>query len=359
MADARFTINDDDSDQGYDAEALEELSLRLKTLPPAGVSTVRFQVWNAAAFDPDDDAIVNPPRKSKGAPDLVLEGTTSGPSVSPASVGDEVTVTLPADERVAWIVRCVVNGGQSLLPDGRSVFDRTLVHERMIVVRAPNGSRPIIATETTQYENDGWAAEFAVIEGPPGPTGAAGADGADGAQGEPGEPGFGSVDATLELVGDELRRAAIAGVVTIPSGSNVSDLRAIPASEDASGAVSGGVPFVIRRRLTMAGGAGSTTGIVSADPAFPSSMPWNARLIDAWIHVTTAQAGSSLQVFKNSTAGGNELTSVLASTSAVVVRNADSASRTVAAGDTIIVRKNGAAFLGVVFEVNLMFLRLE
>jgi hypothetical protein len=354
MADARFTINDDDSDHGYDAEALDVLTLRLKTLPPSGVQSVRFQVWDAASFDPDEDAIVNPPRKSKGAPDLVLEGVTSGPSVSPASIDGDVAVTLPADERVAWIVRCVVNGGQSLLPDGRLVFDRTLVHERMIVVRAANGARPIIITETSQYDGlDGWAGEFSVIEGPTGPEGPQGATGATG------DAGFGSVDATLALVGDELRRAAITGVIDIPSGSNVSDLRAIPTSEDASGAVSGGLPLVIRRRLTMAGGAGSTTSIVSADPAFPSNMPWNARLIDAWIHVTTAQSGSSLQVFKNSTAGGNELTSVLASTSAVVVRNADSQSRTIAAGDTIIVRKNGAAFLGVVFEVNLMFLRVE
>src|SRR6187551_212098 len=189
MADALFTINGDSSDRGYDADPLEELVLQLKTQPPSGVQTVRFQVWDAAAFDPSLDPLSNPPRKSKGAPDLVLQGATSGPNVSPSSVDGEVTVELPADDRVAWIVRCDVNGGQATLDDGRVVFDPRLVHERLIAVRDGNGVRPIIATETTPYDLDGWAGEFAVIEGPPGPAGAGGADGADGAPGAPGATG--------------------------------------------------------------------------------------------------------------------------------------------------------------------------
>jgi len=31
------------------------------------------------------------------------------------------------------------------------------VHERMVAVRDVNGCRAVVATETTQYDNDGWA----------------------------------------------------------------------------------------------------------------------------------------------------------------------------------------------------------
>jgi len=356
MADARFTINDDTSDQGYDAAALDVLILRLKTQPPSGVQSVRFQVWDAAAFDPDEDPVSNPPRKSKGAPDLVLVGTTSGPSVSPASIDGTVTVTLPNAERVGWIVRCVVNGGMGTLPDGRVGFDGTLVHERMIVIRDALGARPIIATETTQYETDGWAGEFSVIEGPAGATGATGPAGATGPTGADGTSApFSTVDATLAIVGTELRRAAVTGHISIPAGSVDARTVLIPPAALVTD-VKAAVPFMVHRRLTMAGGAGSSTSILTSEAGFLTGFPFSARLLDAWIHCTLAQSSSSVQVFKNSTAGGNELTSVLSTAAQGVIRNADNQSRTIDASDAIIVRKNGAAFLGVQFEVTLVFI---
>jgi hypothetical protein len=157
MPTALFTINADSSDQGYDAEAEDVLTLRLKQLPPAGVATVLFQVFRAGGFDPDLGIAANPPRSSPGAPQLTLAGATSGQAVSPVAVDGAVTVTLPSEAGHSWIVRCVVNGGMGTLPDGRTGAVAGLVHERMIAVRDGNGCRAVVPTETTQYDDDGWA----------------------------------------------------------------------------------------------------------------------------------------------------------------------------------------------------------
>jgi hypothetical protein len=165
MTDARFTINGDTSNQGYDADPDEVLTLRLKTLPVSGVSSVSFQVWDPTAFVASLGPDRNPPRKAKVSPLLTLVGATSGRNVSPVAVDGTVSVTMPSSDGHAWIVRCVVNGGMRTV-NGRSVFDANLVHERMIVIRDEDGNRPVIATETTQYEDDGWAAS--VGKGEPG-----------------------------------------------------------------------------------------------------------------------------------------------------------------------------------------------
>jgi hypothetical protein len=173
MADAKFTINADTSNQGFDATVAQVLSLRLKTLPVSGVSSVSFQVWDPTAFEASLGPDRNPPRASKGAPLLTLVGSTSGRNVSPGAVDGTVSVTMPGTDGHSWIVRCVVNGGMRTL-NGRSVFDATLVHERMIVIRDTDGNRPVIATETTQYEDDGWAPS--VGKGEPGDDAPIGAD---------------------------------------------------------------------------------------------------------------------------------------------------------------------------------------
>jgi hypothetical protein len=160
MADARFTINADSSDQGFDATPGQVLSLRIKSLPPAGVSTVLFQVFDSAGFDADLGIGGNPPRSSPGAPTLTLVGATSGQAVSPVGVAGVVTITLPGSEGHSHIVRCIVNGGMGTLPDGRTGPRPELVHERMIAVRDTNGLRAIVATETTQYDDDGWAGAY-------------------------------------------------------------------------------------------------------------------------------------------------------------------------------------------------------
>lgn len=156
MADALFTINADSSDQGYDADPEEVLVLRLKNLPVAGVNTVVFQTFAPASFDSSLGIASNPPRSSPGAPVLDLVGATTGQSVSPVALDGEVEVELPVDS-ASWILRCVVNGGMTTLGDGRTVPDPSLIHERMVVIRDANGLRAVVATETTQYSDDGWA----------------------------------------------------------------------------------------------------------------------------------------------------------------------------------------------------------
>ncbi len=163
MTDALFSINDDESNQGYDANNADDLELKLKTVPVAGVNTVVFQVFSPDTFDSELGIGRNPPRQSKGAEVLELEGATTGQSVSPTSVGGSVTTTMPGSGVGAWIVRCIVNGGMGVLADGRTGVRSDLIHERMIVIRDAIGNRPIVASETTQYDDDGWAG--AVSEG--------------------------------------------------------------------------------------------------------------------------------------------------------------------------------------------------
>jgi hypothetical protein len=96
MTDALFSINADSGDQGFDATPAQVLTLRLKTTPVAGVNSVRFQVWDAALFDRDEDIIRNPPRKAKGSADLVFDnGSSTGTSLSPLAVDGAVTLTMP------------------------------------------------------------------------------------------------------------------------------------------------------------------------------------------------------------------------------------------------------------------------
>lgn len=160
MVDALFSINDDTNNQGYDATAGEELAFRLKTLPVSGVSTVVFQVFSPDAFAAELGIARNPPRASSGAPVLVLfnDADAEGQSVSPVAVDGAVGVVLPNDGiAYSWIVRCVVNGGMGRLSDGRIGVRPDFIHERMVVIRDAKNLRRIIASETTQYSDDGWA----------------------------------------------------------------------------------------------------------------------------------------------------------------------------------------------------------
>ncbi len=159
MTDALFSINDDESEQGYDASNNDALELRLKTLPVSGVSSVLFQVFSETAFDASAGIARNPPRASSGAPLLVLsnDADVEGQSVSPVAVDGTVFVSMPSSGAYSWIVRCVVNGGMGRLADGRVGVRPDFIHERMIVIRDVIGLRRIVASETTQYSDDGWA----------------------------------------------------------------------------------------------------------------------------------------------------------------------------------------------------------
>jgi len=151
---ALFDVNDDGENAGYSASPGETLALRLRA--PAGAATVVFQVYSDVA-EPSLGIARNPPRASKGAPLLTLEGATSGPAVSPTSVDAAVLVTLPADGVHSWIVRCIVNGGMRQVPGGPIIVDPSYVFERGIYLPSGSGTRRIVATESTQFETEGWA----------------------------------------------------------------------------------------------------------------------------------------------------------------------------------------------------------
>ncbi len=194
MASALFDIENDGEDQGYDATSSTTLHLRLRSAD--GVTGVQFQVWDPDRVDPSLGPDENPPRKSKGAPLVDLDnGVATGKTLSPVGLLGELTLHLEEDVSfAAWIVRVVVNGGKTQIA-GRIVDDPSLVHERMIVVRDEFGARPIIATETTQYEDDGWAAAF--VPGPEGATGPTGPTGATGATGAAFAPATGTANGYL------------------------------------------------------------------------------------------------------------------------------------------------------------------
>jgi hypothetical protein len=153
---ALFSIDLDLTNQGKDVLHSAVLTLRLRQSPPVGVNSTVYQVFDPLAFDPGLPISANPPRSSPGAPTLTLVGATSGQSVSPAVPDGPVTVTMPGAGVYAWIVRCIVNGGVTL-----GVPDPNLLWERMVVIRDPSGRRAVVATERTQYSDDGWAEAFA------------------------------------------------------------------------------------------------------------------------------------------------------------------------------------------------------
>lgn len=153
---ALFDINDDGEDRGYQAANSEVLSLTLRD--PSQASTVLFQVWNPAGPDPELGIAANPPRASGGAPILNLAtGTQGGQAVMPGDVTDPVTVVMPGSGSHSWIVRCVVNGGQRTLGNGRVVTDPALIYERGVWIPTGYDTRKIIATESQQFSVEGWA----------------------------------------------------------------------------------------------------------------------------------------------------------------------------------------------------------
>lgn len=159
MASALFDINSDGEDRGYEATVSESLSLTLRST--TDVNTVAFQVYSAAGFDADLGIAANPPRASKGAPELTLVGATSGQTASPTTVDGAVTVSTPSSGVHSWIVRCIVNDGVRALPNGETVADPSLIHERGVFVPTGLGTRKVVCTEVAQFEVDGWAGALA------------------------------------------------------------------------------------------------------------------------------------------------------------------------------------------------------
>jgi hypothetical protein len=157
MANALFDFSGDGEDRGFEGLNGVTYALRLRQQPPIGVDSVLFQVWNEAGADPSLGIAANPPRASKNAPALTLEGASSGAAVSPATLDGTVSITAPVGGGHSYIVRCVVNRGKRTLPNGSEVLDPTLIHERGFFVRTALGSRKIVCTERQEFEVEGFA----------------------------------------------------------------------------------------------------------------------------------------------------------------------------------------------------------
>lgn len=157
MANALFDFDLDGGDRGFEAVNGETYTLRLRQQPPIGVDSVLFQVWDPAGSNPLLGIAANPPRASKSAPVITLEGASSGSAVSPATLDGSVSITAPASGGHSYIVRCVVNGGKRTLTNGKQVVDPTLIHERGFFVRTALGSRKIVCTERQEFEVEGFA----------------------------------------------------------------------------------------------------------------------------------------------------------------------------------------------------------
>lgn len=145
---ARFFINGVSSTPtaGFDATAGQ-----LLTFTPEGASSIvqrsTYEVYSVS--EPSS------PLASKDAPTLTLVGATSGQKVDAATPSAAVTCTLPSTAGLcaSWLVRRYVNGGI----DASGKFNPDYVFERLVAVRAANGMRKVVATESTQYSPRGWA----------------------------------------------------------------------------------------------------------------------------------------------------------------------------------------------------------
>lgn len=165
---AKFDVDGDGGDYGYELTPGVPARLKLRLDPAQGVQRVLFQVYDPDAFDASQGIGANPPRSSNGAPTVVLdnEDGDTGQAVNAATPTSEVA--FPAQTGVhSWITRCIVNGGYRVSANGVAIPDPNLVYERLLYLPASiAGVRKIIATESTQGGQEGWAEVInALIDG--------------------------------------------------------------------------------------------------------------------------------------------------------------------------------------------------
>ena len=158
MTNALFDINGDGNDQGFTGSNGQAVAFKLRDDPAPGVTSVLYQVFDPGLFDAGLGIAANPPRSSCDAPTIVLDNGagSTGQAVKTTAPTGTVTSAFPASGAHSYIVRCVVNGGQSVGPNGKLGPDARLIHERIIAVPNPLGTRKPITTETNQFEDDGW-----------------------------------------------------------------------------------------------------------------------------------------------------------------------------------------------------------
>lgn len=135
------------SDAGFDMVHDEELTFRLSD----AASLVRE--WTIEVYDATNELS---PRASKSAPELELNGLTTGQAVRATTPSSDITTTAPSSGVHSYLVRSKVNGGNG--PEGTPHSD--YIFERIIAIRSPIGYRKILNGEAAQYEAESWAEAF-------------------------------------------------------------------------------------------------------------------------------------------------------------------------------------------------------
>lgn len=104
-----------------------------------------------------------------------------------------------------------------------------------------------------------------------------------------------------------------------------------------------GVQFVIRVPFTAAA-AGTADDVT----IYSAAAPFAFRIVDVHVHISTAISATTVQLRDTSGGGGAVLSSSLSSAATGVVRNADTATRTVAAAGSVFLRRSDRGVAGEV-----------
>jgi hypothetical protein len=82
------------------------------------------------------------------------------------------------------------------------------------------------------------------------------------------------------------------------------------------------------------------------DVTVDAPLPLGLRLLDVWLHVTTAVGGSTAQLRSATGGGGIGLTTALSTAATGLVRNTSSLTPTRAAGQSIFLRRSDRGIAG-------------
>jgi hypothetical protein len=142
MTTAKFDIDDDGKDHGFEFALGTTSDLKLRADPALDVQKTTFELF-ARIDGPDGFDIVELPYQTKVA--------TSGPT-SP------LTITWPVSTGIyAFLIRCQINDGERLGANGQPEVVPEWTWEREAIYRLPSGQRPVCPSEQTQFDQyNGW-----------------------------------------------------------------------------------------------------------------------------------------------------------------------------------------------------------
>lgn len=103
-----------------------------------------------------------------------------------------------------------------------------------------------------------------------------------------------------------------------------------------------GVPFEFRVSCPSGGSAGTPDDVV----IYNANAPLSFRITDCWFTCAAAVVGSTVQLRTASGGGGTALSSALSTAATGTSRNNDTATRTVAQGGTVVIRRSDRSVAG-------------